>query len=94
LSKNMSVEYLSDFSDQVKPKYLEKSLSECHVVHHQSHIDYWLWLEYELETDSVRHGTELGMDVIFLNGLELHLICCHFIVEILTMLIMYNLQIT
>jgi len=29
---------------------------------------------------TVRHGTELGMDVIYLNGLELHFICCHFTV--------------
>ena len=29
---------------------------------------------------TVRHGTELGMNVIFLNGLELHFICCHFTV--------------
>jgi hypothetical protein len=74
------VEYLSDFSDQGKQKFLVKSLSECHVIDHQSHIDYWPRLEYECETDSVRHGTELGMDVIFLNGLELHFICCHFTV--------------
>jgi len=73
----VSVEYLSNFSDQGKPKYLEKSLSECHVVHHHSHVDYWPRLEYELETDSVRYGTELGMVVIYLNGLELHSICCH-----------------
>lgn len=40
MCKNVSMEYCSNVIDWGKLKYFEKSLSQCHVICHKSHIDY------------------------------------------------------
>jgi hypothetical protein len=35
----MSVSYWWSHTDRGKPKYYKKTLSQCHFVHHKSHMD-------------------------------------------------------
>jgi hypothetical protein len=42
----MGVEHQWNDTDLVRPKYLEKNLSQCHFVHLKSHTD-WCGIEPE-----------------------------------------------
>jgi hypothetical protein len=36
----MSMEHRWKDTDRIKPKYYEKNLCQCHIVHHKSHMDW------------------------------------------------------
>jgi len=36
---------LVEYSDRRKPKYSDRNLSQCHPVHHKSHLD-WSGIEH------------------------------------------------
>jgi hypothetical protein len=55
--------------DSGKPKYSEKSLSQCHFVHHKSNID-WPGIEPELTrwgpaTNRLSHGTSSVQSLLY-----------------------------
>ena len=51
---SMNTEHWWNFTDRFKPKYLEKSLSQCHFAHHKFHTNYPATEEWPTRWDKIQ----------------------------------------